>query len=92
LATAKLAFGVYAQLAVSLHALWGAIAFVPLFLVWILLCWYAVLSAAAVAAVVNGELAHREAVAVVYKGRPRRRRSRLRQRLLARPGRVPGGP
>jgi membrane protein len=88
LATAKLGFGIYAQLAVSLHALWGAIAFVPLFLVWILLCWYAVLSAAAVAAVVNGELAQREAVVIVYRGRPRRR-SRLRQRLLARPGQVP---
>jgi uncharacterized BrkB/YihY/UPF0761 family membrane protein len=85
LATAKLGFGIYAQLAVSLHALWGAIAFVPLFLVWILLCWYAVLSAAAVAAVVNGELALREAVEVARRERPRRRRSRLRQRMLARP-------
>jgi uncharacterized BrkB/YihY/UPF0761 family membrane protein len=85
LATAKLAFGIYAQAAVSLHALWGAIAFVPLFLVWILLCWYAVLSAGAVAAVVHGELTFREAVEVARRDRPRRRRSRLRQRMLARP-------
>jgi membrane protein len=85
LATAKLGFGLYAQAAVSLHALWGAIAFVPLFLVWILLCWYAVLSAAAVAAVVHGELTFREAVEVTRRDRRRRRRSRLRQRLAARP-------
>ena len=85
LATAKLGFGVYAQLAVSLHALWGAIAFVPLFLVWILLCWYAILSAAAVSCITHGELAVREAAEPLRRERPRRRRSRLRQRLAARP-------
>jgi membrane protein len=91
LATAKLGFGVYAQLAVSLHALWGAVAFVPLFLVWILLCWYAVLSAAAVACVTHAELAVREAGEPKRSERPRRRRSRLRQRLAARPSqRAPG--
>jgi membrane protein len=84
LATAKLGFGIYAHLAVSLHALWGAIAFVPLFLVWILLCWYAVLSAAAVACVTHGELVRREAIEAVRRERPRRRKSRLRQRLAAR--------
>jgi membrane protein len=89
LATAKIGFGVYAQLAVSLHALWGAIAFVPLFLVWILLCWYAVLCAAAVAYVTHGELSAQEAVEGARRGRPRRRRSRLRQRLAARPS-LPG--
>lgn len=81
LSTAKLGFGIYAQLAVSLHALWGAIAFVPLFLVWILLCWYAVLCAGAVAAVVHGELALCELPQVSPRERRRRRRSRLRQRL-----------
>jgi membrane protein len=89
LATAKLGFGVYAQLAVSLHALWGAIAFVPLFLVWILLCWYAVLLAAAVACVTHGELFVLEAAEPLRSERPRRRRSRLRQRLAARSSRVP---
>lgn len=84
LATAKLGFGIYAQLAVSLHALWGAIAFVPLFLVWILLCWYVVLGAAAVAAVIHRELLVRETAEVVRRARPRRRRSRIRQRLAQR--------
>lgn len=81
---AKLGFGIYAQLAVSLHALWGAITFVPLFLVWILLCWYAVLCAAAVAAVIHGELALCELPTVNPRERRRRRRSRLLQRLSQR--------
>jgi membrane protein len=84
LSLAKLAFGLYAQLAVSLHVLWGAVAFVPLFLVWVLLSWYAVLFAAAVTAVLHNELLLREAPEVARRGRPRRRRSRLRQRLVQR--------
>lgn len=82
LSTAKLAFGIYAKLAVSLHVLWGAVAFVPLFLVWILLSWYAVLFAAAVAAVLHQELMLIEYPRQLTKARPSRRR--LRQRLMRR--------
>ena len=84
LATVKLGFGVYAQLAVSLHALWGAITFVPLFLVWILVCWYGVLFAAATAAVVHTELVLLELPVRARRTRRPRRRSRLRQRLVQR--------
>lgn len=84
LSTAKLAFGIYAKLAVSLHVLWGAVAFVPLFLVWILLSWYAVLFAAAVAAVLHHELMLVEYPRQVTKSRPSRRRRRLRERIIRR--------
>lgn len=81
LSTAKLFFGLYAQLAVSLHALWGAIAFIPLFLVWVLLCWYVVLSAAGLASVLQHELSARELPPATRKLRRPARRSRLRARL-----------
>jgi membrane protein len=82
LSTIKLGFGLYAQAAVSLHALWGAITFVPLFLVWILVCWYGVLCAAATAAVVHAELITRELPRLTKRAaRRERRRFRLRQRL-----------
>jgi membrane protein len=84
LSVAKLGFGLYAHLAVSLHALWGAVAFVPLFLLWVLLSWYAVLFAAAVTAVLHGELLLLENPALARRSQPRRRRSRLRQRLVQR--------
>jgi YihY family inner membrane protein len=84
LSVAKLGFGLYAQLAVSLHALWGAVAFVPLFLLWVLLSWYAVLFAAAVVAVLHGELLLLENPALARRSQRRRRRSRLRQRLVQR--------
>jgi membrane protein len=85
LSFAKLAFGLYAKLAVSLHVLWGAVAFVPLFLVWVLLSWYAVLAAAAATAVLHAELMALEAPLSARRHRPqRRRRSRLRQRLVTR--------
>jgi membrane protein len=84
LSVAKLGFGLYARLAVSLHVLWGAVAFVPLFLLWVLLSWYAVLFAAALAAVLNSELLLRENPALLRRSQRRRRRSRLRQRLVQR--------
>jgi len=89
LSTAKLAFGIYAKLAVSLHVLWGAVAFVPLFLVWILLSWYAVLFAAAVAAVLHHELVLVEYAHQAGKARPGRQRRRLQKRLIRRAGIVP---
>jgi membrane protein len=89
-AIAKIGFGIYAQLAVSLHALWGAITFVPLFLVWILLCWYAVLCAAAVSSVVHAELLLREQPRANQRERKRKPRSRLRQRMSQRNS-LPGG-
>jgi membrane protein len=84
LSVAKLGFGLYARLAVSLHVLWGAVAFVPLFLLWVLLSWYAVLFAAALAAVLNSELLLLENPALARRSQRRRRRSRLRQRLVQR--------
>jgi membrane protein len=84
LSVAKLGFGLYAGLAVSLHVLWGAVAFVPLFLLWVLLSWYAVLFAAAVAAVLHAELLLLENPALARRSQRRRRRSRLRQRLVQR--------
>jgi membrane protein len=92
LSFAKLAFGLYARLAVSLHVLWGAVAFVPLFLVWVLLSWYAVLFAAAVAAVLHDELLLLEAPGKARRSRRRSRRSRLRQRLAPRFSTPPGAP
>lgn len=77
----KIGFGIYAQLAVSLHVLWGAIVFLPLFLVWVLLGWFAVLFATAVASVLHRELRRLDDTT---PPKPRRRRSRLRRRLLDR--------
>lgn len=92
LSTAKLAFGIYAKLAVSLHVLWGAVAFVPLFLLWILLSWYAVLFAAAAAAVLHHELMLVEYPRQLAKARPSRRQLRLRRRLVRRASATPSSP
>jgi membrane protein len=61
LSIAKVGFGLYAtHLALGLHKLWGAIAFVPLLLVWVLLSWSMVLLGAEISAVVQLELASLE--------------------------------
>ncbi|MBK8170088.1 MAG: YihY/virulence factor BrkB family protein [Sandaracinaceae bacterium] len=83
----KALFSIYATyLARGLHIVWGAIAFVPMLLVWIFLAWAFVLFGAEVAAVV-----HELSISVDANDRKARRvrvprlRQRLRRRLGLRP-------
>lgn len=88
LAAAKAGFGLYAtHLATSIHLMWGAIAFVPLLLVWVLLSWATSLLGAEIAATVHYELTLLENPPDHRPARARRSRSRLRRRLAAVPGR-----
>jgi membrane protein len=83
LALAKAAFGLYATyLASSIHLLWGAIAFVPLLLIWVLLSWCIVLFAAELTAVIDSELSAREHLFPQRRVATSARRRRLRRRLL----------
>ncbi len=82
LATFKAGFGLYAtHLATSIHLLWGAVAFVPLLLVWVLLAWATSLLGAEIAATVHHELELVESPSVHLPRQRRRTRSRLRRRL-----------
>jgi len=81
LSLSKAGFGLYAtHLASSIHLLWGAIAFVPLMLVWVLLSWYVVLLGAEVAAVLEQVLGGVEGSHPPSR-HPVRRTSRLRRRV-----------
>lgn len=81
LSFAKAGFGLYAtHLARSIHMLWGAVAFVPLMLVWVLLSWYLVLLGAEVAVVLDHVLSGIEGCHPPGR-HPVRRTSRLRRRL-----------
>jgi membrane protein len=52
LSLAKLGFGVYAtEFAAGLHLAWGAVAFVPMLLIWVFVVWFLVLVGAELAAV-----------------------------------------
>jgi membrane protein len=58
---AKAGFGLYATyLARSIHILWGAVAFVPLLLIWVLASWSIVLLGAELAAVLDWRLREME--------------------------------
>lgn len=83
----KMLFSVYATyLARGLHLVWGAIAFVPMLLVWIFLAWAFVLFGAEVAAVVHELSAHVDApVRAVRKARVAPHRKRLRRKVSLRP-------
>jgi membrane protein len=84
LALAKAGFGLYAtHLATSIHVLWGAIAFVPLLLFWVLLSWATSLLGAEIAATLQVELTMIEHPTDHRPTRSRRRFSRLRRRLAA---------
>lgn len=81
LSLAKVGFGLYAtHLSQGLHLLWGAIAFVPLLLVWVLLVWCIVLLGAELAATLERVLS---SIEQPHLGRQRafHRRSRLRRRI-----------
>jgi membrane protein len=57
LSAAKVSFGLYTTyLARSIHLLWGAVAFVPLLLIWVLVSWIIVLLGAEIAAVLDWRL------------------------------------
>lgn len=86
LSLAKVGFGLYAtHLATSIHMLWGAIAFVPLLLLWVLLTWSIVLMGAEFAAVLDAQLKDLEQVKPPRRpARRSPRNQRLRRRLLHR--------
>ncbi len=81
LALAKAGFGLYAtHLSKGLHLLWGAIAFVPLLLFWMLLTWCIVLFGAELAATIERVLTGIEQPHL-HRKRALYRRSRLRRRV-----------
>jgi len=81
LTLAKAGFGLYAtHLSGGLHLLWGAIAFVPLLLAWVLLSWGIVLFGAELAATLQEVLAHME-IPTVHRAHAKRRTSRLGRRI-----------
>ncbi len=85
LALAKAGFGLYAtHLSSGLHLLWGAIAFVPLLLAWVLLTWCIVLFGAELAATLQRVLS---GIEQPHLGRNKvfHRRGRLRRRLARKP-------
>ena len=85
LSLAKVAFGLYAtHLATSIHVLWGAIAFVPLLLVWVLLAWCIMLFAAEITAALQDELDALEAPPDSPRFFHGRRLQRLRRKLRQR--------
>jgi membrane protein len=80
LSLAKAGFGLYAtHLARSIHIVWGAIAFVPLLLIWVLLTWTIVLFGAELTSVLETELS-----ALEHPTARRRRAGSLRGRRLRR--------
>ena len=80
LALGKLGFSVYATyLSRSLHLVWGAVAFVPLFLIWVFLSWFLVLLGAELSAVV-----HELLESLAAPRRPRNPRPPSWQRLRSR--------
>lgn len=84
LTIAKAGFGLYAtHLSGSLHLLWGAIAFVPLLLAWVLLSWGIVLFGAELSATLQAALIHMEAP-IAHRSHARRRTSRLGRRIKRR--------
>jgi membrane protein len=84
LSLAKAGFGLYTTyLARSYHLVWGAVAFVPLLLIWVLLSWALVLLGAEIAAVLDARLRELEQVPGGRRSLPPSVRGRrLRLRLL----------
>jgi membrane protein len=81
LALAKVGFGLYTtHLGSSLHLVWGAVAFVPLLLLWVLLSWSIVLFGAELTSVLQYQLTALEQPLSQRRktGLPRRRRIRRR--------------
>lgn len=83
----KVLFSFYATyLARGLHLVWGAVAFVPMLLVWIFFAWAFVLFGAEVAAVVHELAAHVEAPhRAARRVRVSPHRKRLRRKVSLRP-------
>ena len=90
LAGAKFAFGVWAaDFASGINVVWGAVAFIPIVLLWVFIAWFVVLLGAEVAAVVQELILATEAPPPRQRiRRPRWRRQR-HQRLLRRRTRMP---
>jgi len=86
LSLAKAGFGLWAsQLAHSWHVVWGAVAFVPMVLVWVFVAWWLVLLGAEVAAVIQELMIAMEAPTPSPRRRIRARRwVRPRRRRRAR--------
>jgi len=84
----KVAFSIWAtHLTRGVHVVWGAVAFVPLLLVWVFLSWFVVLLGAELAAVVHDLVESLVATRLVRGGgrrRPRGYQRRLRRTLLRR--------
>lgn len=93
LSASKAGFGLYAvYLARSIHVVYGAIAFVPLLLLWVLTAWLSVLLGAEVTTVLHRELNAMEAAPPVktrdrhaYRHRLHRRVARRRKGTTTRP-------
>ena len=83
LSLAKVGFGLYAtHLARSIHIIWGAIAFVPLLLIWVLLSWSIVLFGAELTSVLEMQLAELETLSMPRRKSGSLRRRRLRRRIV----------
>ena len=79
----KVGFGLWATyLTRGVHVVWGAVAFVPLLLIWVFLSWFVVLLGAEIAATVHDLLQSLAATRLARVGSRRRPRG-YRQRLLA---------